>query len=87
MRSIHYHIGRLLLAGEHDSAAMEEVRKEFEAELAINPDDAGSEYELGEMAREGRKWNEAIEHFGRAIKIDPQFAEALIGLDRKHCAA
>ena len=84
---IHYHIGRLLLAGERDSAAVEKARQEFEAELAINPDDAGSEYELGEMAREVRKWNEAIEHFGRAVKIDPQFSAALIGLGKSLVSA
>lgn len=83
---IHYHIGRLLLAGEHDSAALEKARQEFEAELAINPD-AGSEYELGEMAREVRKWNEAVEHFGRAVKIDPQFSAALIGLGKSLVSA
>lgn len=84
---VHYQIGRLLLAGDHDSAAVQEAGKEFEAELATNPDDARSEYELGEMARESRKWNEAIEHFGRAVKIDPQFAEALIGLGKSLISA
>lgn len=80
VRGIHYHIGRLLLSEGHDSG--EEARKEFEAEIAIDPDDAASEYELGEMARESRKWDEAVQHFGRAAKIDSQFAEALVGLGR-----
>jgi tetratricopeptide (TPR) repeat protein len=65
----------------------QEAGKEFEAELATNPDDARSEYELGEMARESRKWNEAIENFARAVKIDPQFAEALIGLGKSLISA
>jgi tetratricopeptide (TPR) repeat protein len=87
LTGIHYRIGHLLLAGEHDSATLEEARKEFEVELSINPGDAGSEYELGEMAREGRKWNEAIEHFGRAAKLDPQFSNALIGLGKSLVSA
>jgi tetratricopeptide (TPR) repeat protein len=84
---IHYRIGRLLLAGELDAATAEAARKEFEEELQVNPNDAGSEYELGEMARVARQWNEAIEHFGRAVKIDPNFSDALIGLGKSLVSA
>jgi Flp pilus assembly protein TadD len=84
---IHYHLGRLLLAGERDSAALDAAHKQFEEELRINPADADSEYELGEMARQARKWNEAIEHFGRAAKVDPHFPQALIGLGKSLVSA
>jgi tetratricopeptide (TPR) repeat protein len=83
----HYHLGRLLLEGEHDAAAEEQAGKEFEAELALNPGDAASEYELGEMARAARKWDEAIEHFRRAAQLDPQFPDALIGLGKSLVSA
>jgi len=84
---IHYRIGRLLLAGQPDAPTMDAARKEFEAELQLNPNDAGSEYELGEMARASRQWNEAIVHFERAAKIDPNFPEALIGLGKSRVSA
>ena len=87
LAGIHYHLGRLLLAGKRDPATEDAARKEFEEELRVNPADEGAEYELGELAREARQWDEAIGHFGRAVKIDPQFYQALIGLGKSLLSA
>jgi len=87
LAGVHYHIGRLLLAGGNDPATEEAARQEFAKELQINSEDAASEYELGEMARVARQWNEAIEHFGRAVKIDPGFPDALVGLGKSLVSA
>jgi tetratricopeptide (TPR) repeat protein len=76
---IHYQVGRLLLAGKRDPATEDAARREFEEELQLNAADEGAEYELGELAREARQWDEAIQHFGRAVRIDPRFHQALIG--------
>jgi tetratricopeptide (TPR) repeat protein len=82
LSGIHYCIGRLLLANGPGPGALEAARKEFEEELQINRADAASEYELGEMDREARKWSNAIAHFGRAVSSDPDFVSALIGLGK-----
>jgi len=82
LAGIHYQVGRLLLAGEPTIATLEAARREFEEELRISPTHVDSEYELGEMARQARKWNEAIEHFSRAVKVDPNAIRALIGLGK-----
>jgi tetratricopeptide (TPR) repeat protein len=82
LAGIHYQVGRLLLAGEPDAATLDAARREFQEELRINPAHVDSEYELGEMARQARKWNEAIEHFGRALKIDPNATRVLIALGK-----
>jgi tetratricopeptide (TPR) repeat protein len=82
LAGIHYRIGRLVLANERVPGALDAARKEFEEELQINRGDAASEYELGEMDREARKWNDAIVHFGRAVSSDPDFVSALIGLGK-----
>jgi len=82
LAGIHYQLGELLLAGERGPNTLEEARREFEAELKFHPRNAGAEYELGEMARQARQWDDAIEHFSRALTVDPQFAEALIGLGK-----
>src|SRR5205823_5667607 len=76
---IHYRLGRALLAGPQNATAQEEARREFEEELKINPVDALSEYELGEMARKVRQWNEAIERFSRAVKADRTLPDARHG--------
>ena len=87
LSGIHYRVGRLLLARDQEAATADAARHEFEKELEINADDAGSEYELGEMARAARQWDAAIAHFGRAVKLDPHFPEAMEGLGKSLISA
>jgi tetratricopeptide (TPR) repeat protein len=75
---IHYRLGRILLSKQPPD--VEEARKEFEAELAIDPSNAAAEFMLGDIARQAQQWNEAIAHFSRAMKLDPGFEEAYLGL-------
>ena len=76
---LNYRIGRLLLeAGGPDAnhAALEK----FQQELAINPGDAPSEYSIGVIYTNLHQLKQADEHFVNAKKIDPQFADAYVGL-------
>jgi tetratricopeptide (TPR) repeat protein len=79
---IHYRLGRLLLSAPKTATSREEAGREFEEELKIDPTNAGAEYILGELAREDEQWPAAIQHFGRAAKLDAGFADAFIGLGR-----
>ena len=76
---IHYRIGGLLMSG---TAGAAEARKEFAAELRIDPRSAGSEYYLGELARRAGELPEAIRHFTHATELNSSFAEAYYGLGR-----
>jgi tetratricopeptide (TPR) repeat protein len=78
---IHFRIGRLLLSKPNPPAdVIEKARKEFQAELKIDPTNAGAEYVLGELARQDQNWDQAVEHFSRASKLDPAFGDAFLGL-------
>ncbi len=79
---IHYRLGRLLLSGSKTEESKEAARREFEEELKVDPSNAGAEYILGELARRDQQFPAAIEHFGRATKLDAEFADAFIGLGR-----
>jgi tetratricopeptide (TPR) repeat protein len=79
---IHYRIGRLILSKPKTATTFDDAKKEFEAELAVDPNNAGAEYVLGEMAREQDHWPDAIQHFGKAVQLDGNFADALIGWGR-----
>jgi len=77
---IHFRIGRLLLSrpGGRDNPA--EARAEFEAELQVNPDDALSEFVLGELDSEAGHTDTALPRFQRATKLDASFTEAWLAL-------
>lgn len=77
---IHYRLGRIILSRPATPTTAEDARKEFEAELTIDPNNAGAEYVLGELARQAQQWDEAIAHFSRASKLDANFADAFLGL-------
>lgn len=79
---IHYRIGGLLLENPGGANQLDDARKEFEAELKIDPRNAGAEYYLGEIARQQDKPADAIAHYGSATKLAPEFAEAQFGLGR-----
>jgi len=84
---VHYEIGKILLQQSHDLATLHEAKKEFEAELKIDPGNAQAEYQLGEIASTVRDWNNAITHFGQAVKLDPQMVPALVGLGEAYVSA
>jgi len=78
---IHFLLGRLLLSKpDAGPSAGEEAKKEFQAELRIDPSNAGAEYVLGELAREDSQWPEAIKHVSRATELDAGFGDAFLGL-------
>jgi tetratricopeptide (TPR) repeat protein len=78
---IHFRLGRLLLSKPNPGPGVaEEAKKEMQRELAVDPGNAGSEYVLGELARQGQRWDDAIGHFARAAKLDVSFSDAYLGL-------
>jgi tetratricopeptide (TPR) repeat protein len=77
---IHFRVGRLLLSEPNPPGdAAEQAKKEFQQELEIDPSNAGAEYVLGEIAREGQQWDDAVRHFTRAAKLDASFGDAYLG--------
>lgn len=80
---IHYRMGRVYMrrfraqqiAGDRDAA-----RKEFEAELEVDPGNGNARYEIAVMdASQGRP-DEARQQFESALQRFPNFEEAMVGL-------
>src|SRR5882762_2683345 len=77
---LHFRLGRLLLSEPNPPAdASEQAKKEFQQELEIDPNNAGAEYVLGELARQESQWADAIKHFSRAAELDAGFGDAFLG--------
>lgn len=77
---IHYRLGRIILDEPPTATSIDDARKEFEAELKIDPNAASAEFMLGDLDRQAQQWSGAIEHFSRAAKLDAGFSEAYLGL-------
>jgi tetratricopeptide (TPR) repeat protein len=75
---IHFRLGRILLSRIPPDPAG--AKKEFEAELKLNPGNASAEFMLGETARQAGQWDDAITHFSHATNLDAGFAEAYLAL-------
>lgn len=78
--NLHFRLGRALLLQSHEAANLKEARKEFEAELALNPSDAVAEYEIGKILQAEQNPAAAAPHFEKAAALDGSFAEALLEL-------
>jgi tetratricopeptide (TPR) repeat protein len=78
--NLHFRLGRALLLQSHDRGNLREARKEFEAELALNPSDAVAEYQVGQILQTEQDPAAAAARFERAVSLNPNFAEALVAL-------
>jgi tetratricopeptide (TPR) repeat protein len=78
---IHYRLGRVLLSKPNPTPeAVQEAKRNFELELKIDPQNAGAEGVLGEIASHAGDTASAIDHYKRATTLDSGFAEAYVGL-------
>lgn len=80
---IHYLLGRTLLARSRltsNSADEATALKEFEQELQLDPSNASSAYEIGEIHRIAGDFTDAQKYFELALKYYPAFEEANLGL-------
>ncbi|HEV2616534.1 MAG TPA: tetratricopeptide repeat protein [Candidatus Acidoferrales bacterium] len=84
---IHYRLGQIILAEPGTATTADDAKKEFEAELKIDPTAASAEFMLGDLARRAQQWDDAIAHFSRAAKLDAGFSEAYLGLGLSFNAA
>ncbi len=77
---IHYQLGRIILIKPLTPESSEAAKKEFEAELKVNPSSPAAEFMLGDLALRAQKSQEAIEHFSRATQIDAGLPQPYLGL-------
>lgn len=84
---IHARLGRALLSKPQSPQVVAEAKKNFEAELEIDPNNANAEYVLGELARNDNDLSTATRHYSRAVKLDTGFSEAYLGLGQSLVAA
>jgi tetratricopeptide (TPR) repeat protein len=83
---LHYRIGRLLLADGKDTDTDKKALESFQQELAVNPQDALTHHEMGEIFRRNRDSAAARTHYQQAIELSAQLVEARVGLGKLYLA-
>ncbi len=78
--NLHYRLARVLLQQSHEPAALEAARKEFVAELDLNPSDAVAEYQVAQILLAQGKKADAAAHHEKAAQLRADFPEALIAV-------
>lgn len=79
--NLHYRLGRALLLRSHAAENLELARKEFEAELTLNPNDAVAEYQIAQILQTQGKAEPAATRFERAVALRPDdFPEAMMAV-------
>ena len=85
--NLHFRFGRALLLESHDPDALAQAQKEFEAELALNAEDAAAEFQLGQILTAQRRSDEALARYEKALALSPDFCEAALAVGRMRVQA
>ncbi len=83
---LHFELGEVYSTADSadpdKSKEVEEAKKEYLAELALNPFDAKSECRLGDISFRASKTEEAFKRFSRCLQLQPDDADANAGLGK-----
>ncbi len=77
---IHYELGEAIVEQSTSQPSLEKAEAEFNAELAINPNDPKVECKLGQIYSLRSDLKAALEHYSRASQLNPNEAGAQLGL-------
>jgi len=84
---IHFRLGRALLLHDRNPSTLADARREFEAEIALNAEDAAAEYQIGQILLAEGKRDASLQHFERAVNLRPDFTEATIAVAKARVEA
>jgi tetratricopeptide (TPR) repeat protein len=78
--NLHFQLARALLNSSHAPETLDIALKEIEAELALNPSDAVATYQAARILQVRQRTAEADARYEQALKLRPDFVEALCAL-------
>ncbi len=78
--NLHFQLARALLNSSHTPETLDAALKELDAELALNPSDAVAIYQAARILQVRQRPSEAATRYEQALKLRPDFVEALCAL-------
>jgi tetratricopeptide (TPR) repeat protein len=79
---LHFRLGRAILLAGRNADSLAKATAAFRDELKLNPEDGACEFQLGQIAQVEGKKTDAKAHFEEAVKLAPEFVQALIALGK-----
>ena len=79
---LNYQLGRAILLSSHSPEALAQAKQAFLKELAVSPEDAVCEFQLGQIATAEGNAAEAQTRFEKALGLSPDFVDALVALGK-----
>jgi tetratricopeptide (TPR) repeat protein len=80
LAGVHYELGQTIMLSDPTIEGMNQALVEFKKELEINPRDAPSDTQLGEINLKEHHVADAVRYFSQATQFQPAYAEARLGL-------
>ena len=77
---LHRALAVAIMNSNPDEDGIREAEQALESELALNPSDAESLYQLGEIAWRRGEEESALRRYQEAVEVQPAFVEGLVGL-------
>jgi tetratricopeptide (TPR) repeat protein len=78
--NLHFQLARALMNSSHEPETLDRALKEIEAEQALNPSDAVAVYQAARILQVRERGAEAATRYQEALKLRPDFVEALCAL-------
>lgn len=79
---LHFELGQAILRNGVDEASQQKAERQFVLALAENPYDPHSEFELGEIGFMRSNLPAALQHYSRAVQLQPELVDAQIALGK-----
>jgi len=79
---LHFELGEAMLRNGVDEASQKKAEEQFVLALAENPYDAHSEFELGQIGFMRSNLPDALQHYSRAVQLQPQLVDAQLALGK-----
>lgn len=79
---LNFRLGRVLALQSTAPESLAAARQHFETELALNPGDAVSHYQVGQILLAEGQPEEAASRFEKALALNPEMVEALVALGK-----
>jgi Tfp pilus assembly protein PilF len=80
IRGVHLELAEAILRDSRSATSLDAAQNELQAALKEDPDDGNVEFWLGQLDAQRGNYQNAVRHYSRAVQLQPDYADAYLGL-------